>query len=479
MKKKFFIITALFIFALLLFGNLILEKRNFTHFKNLFDPDQKKLIKKYVFPHKLLNDKDRIISVLESEIKKKDNEINKINNFLDEVNLSYVELLFKDSLQNIKTSNIEKFSFNEHFDLYKYKLTQGFYSGIQNKFPGSGYIDFHEENMFILSSSGILAFSENIGDESLTFKQIKNNINDFINLEQFNKGTHNIFSLKDLLIDDKKIYISLTEEIKEDCWNTSIISGEINYDEINFEKIFTPSECIYYTKNKNWINNQDKEFSGHQSGGRMIKYKDSILFTIGEYRSRYLAQNTNSVNGKIIKISLDENKNYKIISMGHRNPQGLLYDKLNNFLLETEHGPMGGDEINLIEIDDINKNVIPNYGWPKVSAGEHYGGKVDKNKFKYEKYPLYKSHEEYGFIEPLISFVPSIGISQIVKIKKNKYLVSSLKDMSLYFFELDKNKKLTNLKRVQIDERVRDMILKDNKIYLFLETSASIGLIHL
>ena len=40
-----------------------------------------------------------------------------------------------------------------------------------------------------------------------------------------------------------------------------------------------------------------------------------------------------------------------IFSMGHRNPQGLYFDEENNFIIETEHGPKGGDEINLIKID--------------------------------------------------------------------------------------------------------------------------------
>ena len=165
--------------------------------------------------------------------------------------------------------------------------------------------------------------------------------------------------------------------------------------------------------------------------------------------------------------------------MGHRNPQGLYYDKDNDFLLETEHGPQGGDEINLIEISNINKDKIPNYGWAIASAGEHYGGKIPRNKEKYLKYPLYKSHSKHGFIEPLKSFVPSIGISEITKIKNNKYVVSSLKDRSLYFFELNGEKKITNLNRVEVFERVRDLKFKDNKLYLFLEDTPSIGIIDL
>jgi hypothetical protein len=94
------------------------------------------------------------------------------------------------------------------------------------------------------------------------------------------------------------------------------------------------------------------------------------------------------------------------------------------------------------------------------------------------KYPLHKSHTKYGFIEPLKSFVPSIGISEITKIGNNKYVVSSLKDRSLYFFELF-DKKINELNRVEVFERVRDIRFKNNKLYLFLEDTPSIGIIDL
>ena len=107
---------------------------------------------------------------------------------------------------------------------------------------------------------------------------------------------------------------------------------------------------------------------------------------------------------------------FEIISMGHRNPQGLYFDKESNIILESEHGPKGGGELNLINLNNSKKD-IPNYGWPVVSGGEHYGGKdALRNKKKYKKYPLHKSHTKYGFIEPLKDFTPSIGASEIVKI---------------------------------------------------------------
>ena len=161
--------------------------------------------------------------------------------------------------------------------------------------------------------------------------------------------------------------------------------------------------------------------------------------------------------------------------MGHRNPQGLYFDRENNFIIETEHGPAGGDEINLIEVSKINEDKIPNYGWPISSAGKHYV----ESKILYERYPLYNSHSEWGFIEPLKSF-PSMGISKIVKVEQNRYVVGSMSgDKSIYFFELNEQKQIINLNRVEVFERVRDLVFKDSKLYLFMENTASIGVINL
>jgi glucose/arabinose dehydrogenase len=213
------------------------------------------------------------------------------------------------------------------------------------------------------------------------------------------------------------------------------------------------------------------------AGGRIIDFDDdNLLVSMGEYLNFYLAQDIESDNGKIIKVNKN-NGYHSLISIGHRNPQGLYYDKENNYILETEHGPKGGDEINLINILNIDNKKILNYGWPISSYGEHYDNKIDQS--LYSKYPLYKSHSKYGFIEPIKYFSPSIGISEIVKIKNKKYVVSSLKYQSLYFFELDNKNNLINLEKVEVYERIRDMKFHNSKLYLFMEDTASIGIIDL
>ena len=284
----------------------------------------------------------------------------------------------------IQLGQLEDIILSNNKSLQRYKIVEGFYSGINKKFPGSGFIDFHKNNILILSSRGILSYAD-VESKLNKLIQIKNNIEDFIGMQQFKK--ENFFSIKDIKIVDNVIYISYTEEIKKNCFNTGVIYGTINYENIIFKKLFSPAECL------NINGGDDKEFNGHSSGGRIIPYKNDLLLTVGDYRRRNLAQDKESTIGKILKIKSFKSNSFEVISIGHRNPQGLLYDGERNFLISTEHGPQGGDEINLIEISNRNKISPPNYGWPVVSAGEHYGGKTKKNEKKYRKYPLYKSFD--------------------------------------------------------------------------------------
>ena len=107
-------------------------------------------------------------------------------------------------------------------------------------------------------------------------------------------------------------------------------------------------------------------------------------------------------------------------------PQGLTV--FNNVILSTEHGPRGGDEVNKI-IEGKN------YGWPLVSYGENY----NDNFYEKDEYKFLKNHKEHGFEEPIYSFVPSIGISQLIYVPerfskrwKDNFLISSLRSGSLF-----------------------------------------------
>jgi hypothetical protein len=460
MKKIYFILAIFLVFLLFLFSNLFIGTGNYSNLKSILSNETKYYIKRYIFPWKLIAQHENEIDFLKDKVSVFDNE-----------KLSKYDIAYKKSLKDIKIIKKKDKKLSHNLKLQKYKLKDGFNSGIYREYPGSGFLDFHGENFFILSARGILGFHDNIKniENNLSIKQIKNNINNFIGLNEFLKKGW--FSIKDFHIYEDKIFVSYTEEILPNCWNTSVIWAEVNYKNIIFKKLFSDKNCINQTSPKG------EDFSAHQSGGEIINFDDSnILLSVGDYRRRFHAQDLQSINGKIIMININ-NKNHKLISMGHRNPQGIYFDKDNKYVLISEQGPQGGDEINLIEVDKINNNEVLNFGWPVVSAGEHYGGKIDKNIERYKKYPLHKSHSQYGFVEPLKSFVPSVAITTIIKIRKKNYIVASLKDKSIYNFKLNNNNEIINLERIEIFERVRDIVYKNNNLYLFLENTASIGII--
>ena len=242
-------------------------------------------------------------------------------------------------------------------------------------------------------------------------------------------------------------------------------------------------------KNECLLNNQP-------GGGVLSDYKENkIMMTISGYSYEHRPdtqdsspQNINSLVGKIISIDV-KTKEYKILSMGHRNSQGLYYDEENNVIYSTDHGPQGGDEINVNTSPD---GKIKNYGWGISSYGEHYGFPDKDNSEKYRIAPLHKSHVKYGFIEPLKWFTPSIAPSQIIKTEKfikipNKNIIyvatmghsNNYGKRSIHQFILNTDLKIEQHNIIPVGDRVRDMIYIEelNKIFLFLETSGSIGVL--
>ena len=182
-------------------------------------------------------------------------------------------------------------------------------------------------------------------------------------------------------------------------------------------------------------------------------------------------QDNNSIYGKIIFVDF-KNKTPIVFSKGHRVSQGLYAEK--NLILQTEHGPKGGDEINKIEFQK-------NYGWPISSYGEKYF--VD-----YTDKPTYKkNHYNNGFEEPIYSFVKSIGISEIIKIPntfsnhfEDNFVITSLYGRHIYRVKFDNlYERILYKENIYIGERIRDIKFhnKLNWILLAFEENGEIGII--
>jgi glucose/arabinose dehydrogenase len=119
---------------------------------------------------------------------------------------------------------------------------------------------------------------------------------------------------------------------------------------------------------------------GNHFGSRLVFDRDGYLFvTLGENNDRPTAQDLDKLQGKVVRIYPDgtvpkdnpfvgqANVRPEIWSYGQRNPQGAALNPWNGTLWENEHGPQGGDEINIIERGK-------NYGWPLATHGINYSG---------------------------------------------------------------------------------------------------------
>lgn len=170
----------------------------------------------------------------------------------------------------------------------------------------------------------------------------------------------------------------------------------------------------------NWqellISESTTDTSRHFGSRIAFDNKGHVFFGIGDRGERPNGQDLTNHAGTIIRLNLDGsipkgnpfvNSDIalpEIWSYGHRNPQGLVYDKKTNRLWEIEHGPRGGDEINL-----INKGA--NYGWPVISYGKEYWGPIAVGEGTHRK----------GMEQPVKFYVPSIAPGSLLLYSGNAF----------------------------------------------------------
>ena len=255
------------------------------------------------------------------------------------------------------------------------------------------------------------------------------------------------------------IYLSFSD-YSENKSHTSLIRAKlVNNSLVNSQIIFRPEEKFFTKRSLHF-------------GSRIIfDDKGFIFFCIGDRGDRDLAQNLDMPNGKMYRIRDDgtipiDNPFYytkgaikSIWSYGHRNPQGLALHPSTRQLWEAEHGPRGGDEVNIILRGH-------NYGWPVITYGKNYSGTI-----------ISKLTHHEGMDQPVFHWTPSIAVCGIAFYEgsqfpewKNNLLATSLKYERLHRVELDGMNMVKDEIIFEAKSRVRDVeVGPDGIIYVALE----------
>ena len=303
--------------------------------------------------------------------------------------------------------------------------------------------------------------------------KLNNNKNSFIKKYEEELGTvrlRNLFGLRDIFIgkfngNRNLIISSLEYKDINDCYSLSLFKLNLNSmdgDLLNekWSKVFTSEPCIRVDITPNEL------FAAGSSGGRIVQLdEENILLTVGDFYSDgvngpNLSQNLDNDYGKTFKVNIFTNEK-KMFSLGHRNQQGLFITN-DKKIFSTEHGPEGGDELNIIYEGK-------NYGWPFQSFGTDYNSKV---------WPLNKIDRKKLFNYPLFSWGPKLGISNLIIYNSDYFfewekniIISSLVGRKLIRLEYDhESDKIIYMENIDMDHRIRDIIeLNDGRLAILTD----------
>ena len=195
-------------------------------------------------------------------------------------------------------------------------------------------------------------------------------------------------------------------------------------------------------------------------GGRMAFLPDgSFLLTLGDaFEYREQAQLYTNHLGTIVRLNADgappaDNPFFDqgglaahVYSYGHRNVQGVAFDARRGVIWAHEHGPQGGDELNVIEAG-------ANYGWPIVTEGKDYNG---------ARISPFSDHEAQGFTPPVLGWTPSIAPSGLMAYQGDAFpdwtgdlFVTALAGQALHHIELDASGAVAGETRILLEDRPR------------------------
>lgn len=312
-------------------------------------------------------------------------------------------------------------TFGTH-DLKLYKLP------FEDKYPTGPFERLENNHFLFITKCGDVYFTK-LENEFQIIKPMKHLTKFIPGGETSESESHvkdvvyckDLSGVKDSLLINNALFVAYT------TWDETFNGARLAVSE--FELDFENGDIIF--KREIYLSRPaiKEPLLGHQVGGKMVlgENNHTLFLSIGDFSKPERVQDNTTSIGKVIKIDL-QRLNAEVFSTGLRSPSGgLYYDRTTNELWLSEHGPRGGDEINLIKKGK-------NYGWPIVSYGTIYErdgmGNYYGNKFN--------SHE--GYEKPAMTFVPAVGLGPLAKYPdtgkndywENDYFVAGMANLTLY-----------------------------------------------
>ncbi len=346
--------------------------------------------------------------------------------------------------------------------------------------PGTGGgISRFDGGFLLATGEGLLHFFELDPDtETLRTKPLPLRVP--INTDSYESSVGenilNTFRVTDILVQDKGADFVLL--VAHHFWKADDSCGVLRVSKVESEY----SEFLSGNGNIQWQTLYETQpclpatgghlTRGSESGGKMVLVdNDTLLLTVGDHqydgvdRTPVMAQDATTDYGKTLLIDLRTGSS-QLYSLGHRNPQGL-YKDVNGVVWSTEHGPRGGDELNII-VEGAN------YGWPLVTHGTQYGMHI---------WPVSTNQGRHdGFELPIFAWVPSIAVSNLISVQRELFplwrgdlLIASFKK-TLYRARV-RDGRVVYLETIPIRGRIRDLLEDDEgRFVLYLDSGAVVFL---
>jgi len=350
------------------------------------------------------------------------------------------------------------------------------YRIVLEEFDGrGGAIELLGDTLLVVTTKGRIALIHPAGEVVYLREQVPMNQAALEALEDRDLGLIT-FRVADILLHEQApdtftLFVS-HHYLTEDCVEFRISSTSLHLDSETamtfspWKTLFIADPCFTYTTK----GHDPNIIHANQVGGRMVMDgAEHLLIVIGSHgweekregRGRWLivSDDPDAHLGKLVRIHVTTGT-AEILASGLRNPQGFARDA-DGTLWETEHGPQGGDELNILR-------PSLNYGWPYVTHGIQYGNEI----WPYNK--VQGRHD--GFEMPVFSWVPSIAISnlivsdsQLFPLWKHDLLIASLAAQSLFRVRVHE-KRVVYVEQIHIGKRIRDITqMPDGRIALLTE----------